>query len=109
MDIKLEHIEFKKDEIPVSKKVDIDGKLYTIELQYNEVANFYTTIVYDENEKVLISTKLVNMGNIFAFKHNEVPERMFMPLNINDLTSDVPESIRVDYENFEEKIKLYLI
>lgn len=109
MQVTLEHIEFKKDEIPVSKKVDINGRLYTLEIQYNEVGDFYVAILYDDNEKPLMSSKLVYFGNAFHARGAGMPAKKLIPLFMKDISSEQPENIRVCSDTFEDKIRLYLI
>jgi Domain of unknown function (DUF6983) len=110
MNLNIEHIEFKKQEIPVSKMIDIDGRLYSIEIQYNEVHDFYVAILYDDNEKPMISSKLVYLGNAFHACCEHMPEKKLIPLNINDLSSEQPgKNLRLSAEMFEDRIKIYIL
>jgi hypothetical protein len=109
MQITLEHIEFTKDEIPVSKKVDINHRLYTLEIQYNEVGDFYVAILYDDTDEPLISSKLVYFGNTFHAHGPGLPLKKLIPLYMKDISSGQPENLRVCSETFEDKIRLYLI
>jgi hypothetical protein len=109
MNIDLEYIEFTRDEIPVSKKVEIDGTIYVLEIQYNEMGDFYTSILYDEDENILVSSKLVYLGNAFDAVKEGMPSKKLVPMNITDLTADFPGDLKVNRENFGEKIKLYLV
>jgi hypothetical protein len=109
MSILIEHIEFKRNEIPVSKKVEIDGVLYTIEVQFNEVGNFFTMILYDDDEKVLLSSKLVYKGDALHVNNDELPGRKLVPLNIQQLSTGNPDNTVLNFDTFDEKVKLYLI
>jgi hypothetical protein len=111
MKIDLKHIEFKKQEIPVSKMIEIDGNLYFLEIQYNEVKDFYVAILYDDNETPLISSKLVYLGNAFHARSNDIPERQLIPMNLNDMHNVQPGKLfsKVSKEFFENEIKIYII
>lgn len=109
METTFEYIEFKKEEIPVRKKVNIDGILYSLEIQYNEIGDFYTAILFDKNEAPLIASKLVYIGNVFHANTPGVPSKKLMPLNIQDLAASYPEDLRVNSNTFTEKIGLYLV
>ena len=109
MEMELTCIEFDQNEIPVSKKVDIDGSLFTFELQYNEMADFYTILVYDNENNPLITSKLTYMGNVFHANTPGIPDRKLIPLSITDLASAYPPEIKVNKETFGDTVKLYLI
>ena len=109
METTIEYLEFTKDEIPVSKKVDIDGTIYAVEIQYNEAGDFYTSVLYDEDDNVIVSSKLVYMGNAFGTGVKGAPNKKLIPLKISDLASDQPEDLRVNAETFGDSIKLYLV
>ncbi len=109
MELELTCIEFDKNEIPVSKKVDIDGRLYTLELRHNELSDFYSILVYDDDNVPLISSKLIYMGNVFHTNSPNLPKRNLIPLSIADLTSDYPSDIKVNKDTFGDSVKLYLI
>ncbi len=108
--IDITYIEFKKQEIPVSKMIDIDGRLYSLEIQYNEVHDFYVAILYDDNEKPIISSKLVYRCNAFHACCENMPEKKLIPLTVNDLSGVQSETeLRLSAETFEDSIKIYLI
>lgn len=109
MKIDLEYIEFTRDEIPVSKKIEMDGRIYLLEIQYNEMGDFYTSILSDENENILVSSKLVCFGNAFDAVKEGMPSKKLVPMNITDLSAEFPRTLSVNRENFGETIKLYLV
>ncbi len=109
MNLELTCIDFDKNEVPVSKKVDIDGRLYTLELRYNGVGDFYSIMVYDDANTPLITSKLMYMGNVFHANTPGIPNRKLIPLSLADLTADYPADIKVNQETFGDTVKLYLI
>ena len=110
MQLELEYIEFKKKEIPVCKMIDVDGRLYFLEVQYNSVHDFYVAILYDDNEKPMIASKLVYAGNAFHACCKHMPAKQLIPLNINDVQGDQPgRGIRLSAKLFEDKIQIYFL
>ena len=64
-----QYMPFFKNEIPVIKTFTIDELEYQYQIDYNEMADFYTLSVKDENETIIYSTKLVMGGDALHVAH----------------------------------------
>jgi len=109
METNIEFIDFNREEIPASKIVDIDGKMYEIEIQYNELGDYYSLILYDENGLLLMTSKLVYMYDALSATVEGLPSKKIVPLNFTDYISGKYQDIQVNRENFGEKVSLCLI
>lgn len=109
MEINLEYLEYTKEEIPVSKRVSIDGRLYVLEIQYNEVGDFYTAHIYDNKDELLLTSKLVYMQNIININNTKLPSKKIVPLDLDDLSAEYPQNLRVNSATFGDKVRLYII
>jgi hypothetical protein len=98
----LDYLTFTADEIPCKKVFDIDGEIYGIEIFYNDVFDFYTMYIYDNDNNLLFSTKL----NYLTDALNAVCDglninRRIVPLNEADVSKDYPEIEHVGSDNFD--------
>ncbi len=102
MQIDLEYIQLKHDELPVQKVFEIDGENYIFNFDYNSIGDFYTFVILDENETPLYSSKLAYLGNSLQ---EVVPglslRKKIITLNLSDALREIPAIERISIENFD--------
>jgi hypothetical protein len=97
---------FDGDEVPVSKRVEINGEPYILEIQYNEVGKFFPVILYDLDMNILLISKLSYANyTFFDITENVGFRKKLIPLNIANLYQDS----RVTLENFGKTVFLFVI
>lgn len=88
------------EEIPVRKVYAIEGKNYTVDILYNDVHDFYTFSVIENDESVFIG-KLVYCENVFDAVVEGIPDKRIIPLIIEDVVQTFLSVDRVKSENFD--------
>jgi len=103
-------IEVDKELIPYMFDIELSGRLYTIEINYNYIFDFLTIDLYLDNEPLVKSEKLVL--NEILFKdicedkegnlNEKFPTEILIPLGNNDIE-------RITYDNFGAEVQLYYV
>lgn len=101
-------IEIDKNLIPYTFDIELSGRLYTIEINYNYIFDFFTIDLYLDNKPLVKSEKLVL--NEILFKdiyedkegnlNEKFPTEILIPLGNNDVE-------RITYDNFGTEVQLY--
>ena len=94
---------FTAAEAPITKIMNIDGQQYTWGLAYNELFDFYTFTVTDQDGVILYTTKVVLRDDMLHATESLGIDKVLLP---HDFTG---EHTRVGQDNFGEIIKIYLL
>jgi len=101
-------IEIDKNLIPYTFDIELSGRLYTIEINYNYIFDFFTIDLYLDNKPLVKSEKLilneVLFKDIYEDKEGNLnekfPTEILIPLGNNDIK-------RITYDNFGKDVQLY--
>jgi len=98
------------DEIPVQKTFTL-GNTYVFEFYYNERHDFFTMYIYDEDETLLYTTKVVYGNSLYhAVVDGLELNQSIIPFDIQDLlTPNAIDSDSVNSDNLDDPVRLYLI
>jgi len=101
-------IEIDKNLIPYQFDIELSGRIYTMEINYNYMFDFFTIDLYLDKKPLVKSEKLIineilfkelyedNEGNL----NEEFPTEILIPLGNNDTD-------RITYDNFGIDVQLY--
>lgn len=104
-----DYLPFTHDELPVQKTFCVDGTNYNIEVLYNDRFGFYTMIIKNLEDNVLLSTKLNYLTNALdALVAGLDLKRKILPALPENIESGVPVYSTIDSTNFD-KIKVCLV
>jgi hypothetical protein len=96
-------------EIPIEKDFTIGGQTYSWRFQYNETFDFYTVEIYDEDETLLYTTKLVYGGDIQnAVLENFRLANIVAPINLRDFQPIPLQNQKVNKESLGTTIQLLI-
>lgn len=94
-----------KDKVPYQFQIQLGGKRYGMEIQYNPVGQFFTCTLYDANGAILIYGEPLIYGNpMFSFLNRGItfPAIDLVPLDESDT------EIAVTWDNLGETVLLTL-
>jgi hypothetical protein len=96
-------IDIRKELVPYEFDIELNSKLYTFLVKYNQECDFYTVDLRLGDEVVVEGEKIVYGSVLFdSVNHLDVPKGI-MALDISG------ESVRVGKKELGEKVFLYLI
>jgi hypothetical protein len=100
--ISMTYIQLTHDELPVQRIYEIDGVNYILNFDYNEVGDFYTFTILDEEESPLYAGKLAYLRNALQ---EVVPglslKNKLLALNLSDALREIPAIERISIDNFD--------
>lgn len=97
------YINIEKDLIPYKFDILLGEQVYEIEVHYNGVADFFTMNLTKNDEVLVVGEKLVYGSKLFeTSEYKDIPDMKIVPYDISG------ESDRITYENFNEKVFLYV-
>lgn len=100
----MEYIEIEKDLIPYRFNVRIENKVYTFEIHYNTVNDYFTVDLYRNDQLIIAGVKVVYGRPLFAaHMYLDVPQIPIIPL---DQSGQVD---RVTWDNLNETVFLWLV
>lgn len=103
----LTYLPVSHEEVPVRKIYAIDGINYTVDIMYNDVNDFYTFAIVEDDEALFVG-KLVYCENVFDAVVEGIPEARIIPLIIEDVVQTFLSVDRVKSENFDS-VRLCLL
>ena len=98
----MKKLSINKDLIPYSFEIELNDKIYTMVVKYNERFDFFTIDVYLDDEIVMYGEK-ITLG-----------EPLFLPVMYNDMPIIAPfdfayNATRVTFENLDDTVELIFI
>ena len=103
MSTEYEYIPITHDELPCEKIFTLDGTDYALEFRFNDVADFYTLSVSDEDGDLLFTTKLTYLTEaIDAVIEGIDMTRNIVPAQFADIDADEPTDTQVTKNTFDE-------
>jgi len=108
--MEFDYLPFTFDELPVKKQFELAGLFYSIQIQYNEIGEFFTFYIYDDEDNILLANKLVYGHDVLsAAVVDGLPDVKIVPFSLTDAVSDVKTPIDITPDNFGSEVKLYLV
>lgn len=106
----LEYLPFTdQTEFPVEKIVLIGKNNYRIEVHYNDRMDFYTFILKDIDDNIILTNKVCYLSQLIGLVIEGFSENLILlPIDMAQEASDIPIHDHVGIENFD-KIRLALI
>jgi hypothetical protein len=100
--IEIEYLPVTHGELPVQKIFEIGGNDYIINFDYNDMHDFYTMTIVDEDENPVYAAKLSYLTNAIqnAVPGLELKERI-VPLIMSDVSREVPQVERIGKDVFD--------
>ena len=100
-----DYIEINKDLIPYSFDISLADEIFTIEVNYNRIGDFFTLALYKDNELICAGEKIVYGVPLWkdVFQHGKYPALDIIPkaANIEDITA-------VTYANLNDTVFLFV-
>ncbi|MEK4131986.1 hypothetical protein NYE67_20440 [Solibacillus sp. FSL W8-0474] len=99
----MEYLPIEKDSIPYQFDIDLEGDIFTFEVNYNDRFDFFTLDLMRNDNVLVYGEKIVYGQPLFeSYADNQFPKVRIIPKDIGG------QSDHVTYENFYEKIFLYI-
>lgn len=99
--MELEFLPVEHDELPVRKVYTIDGAIYTVEIMYNDVHDFYTFAIIEDEEAIFVG-KLVYCENVFDAYVEGIPDSKLIPLIVDDVQQEYLSVEKITSDNFDD-------
>lgn len=100
----MDYIDIDKNLIPYTFDITLKSETYTFEVKYNTVGDFFTINLLKNDEVIVLGEKLVYAKPLFlTSRHRDIPKVDIIPFDISENTE------RITFENFNEKVYLYLV
>ena len=100
--VQLNYIQFLFSELPASTEIDLGGETYTLSLSYNEYKEFFTLYVFDNEENVVFTTKLVYYNDCFSIYVNDTLYNVaLIPVDFTDISQKDFTINKITKENFD--------
>lgn len=98
----IEEVIIDKDSIPYSFELELNLKIYTFVVKYNEEGDYFTIDLYEDDKPIIFGEKIVLGRPLFLpIMYKNAP--IILPLDFSYSEK------RVNFENLGENIKLYFV
>ena len=99
----MEYLPIEKEAIPYQFDIDLEGDIFTFEVNYNDRFDFFTLDLMRNDNVLVYGEKIVYGQPLFErYADDQFPKVRIIPKDVGD------QSNRVTYENFYETIFLYI-
>lgn len=92
------------DDLPDIFDIDLAGGTYTFRIDYNEVADYYTCTIWDNEENVLMTQQPLILGELVG---RDLPDKRLprIDLRVMDETGNATDAGKGE---FGDNVKIYL-
>lgn len=98
-----EHIPIEKDLIPYQFELELEQEVFTFDIQYNEIYDFFTLDVYKNDELLVVGEKLVYGEPLFNHIYTpDFPAPTIIPYDPSNHEN------RITWENLNETVFLII-
>lgn len=95
------YLPVRKNLIPISMLVAIEGDQYEIKFNYNTMFDFFTVDLLRDQMAIITGEKVLINKPLFTSRDTPFKNTIFIPL---DLSGEID---RITYENFNESVFIY--
>lgn len=98
------YIEIDKEELPTTFEIELGAELFTFTVYYNEVGDFFSVDLADEEGNVLVNGEKVVYGEplFFDIANHDFPAPVLIALDESGKETDVT------FEHFGNTVKLVI-
>lgn len=102
--LNIDYINIEKKLIPYSFDITLEGTTYTIDVNYNQLNDFFTLNLLRNGEVIVLGEKLVYGKPLFlSALHKEVPDVSIIPYDLSEKATEVT------FDNLGENVYLYMV
>jgi hypothetical protein len=104
-----DYLPFTADEVPVKKTFSIGTVSYKFEIKYNDRYDYYMCYIYDIDDNLLYSAKLVLFGKLIhaVVDGLDVPYDL-LSMNLDQFFTNYMIDTKVDSLNFGDTVQVYI-
>ena len=100
----MKYIEIFKNDIPYEFEIKLGDKVFQIEVNYNNEADFFTFDLSKNGEVLALGEKLTSMRGLFeTYRDENFPEPVIVPASVHD------EGKRAGYDELNNDVLLYVL
>jgi len=100
----MEYIEIFKDDIPYEFEITLKNETFSLEINYNELYDFFTVDLYKNDKTIILGEKIVYGKPLFtSCTYKDVPKVIILPYDISE------NEDRVTFDNMNDNVFLYVV
>ena len=105
----MDYLPVAPSEVPVKKTFAIGGNSYKYEFRYNSRFDFYTCYIYDINDVLLYSAKVIYGNSLIHAQVDGLTVAFeIVPFNIDQFFSEYMLDTTVNAANLDSRVKLFI-
>lgn len=93
------YIEIDKESVPYVFDIELEDKIFTIEIRYNSSFDFFTIDLYYDDEPILLGEKLtLNVDTFDIIRHKDLIIKPIIPMDRSNI------ALKITWENINDSV-----